>query len=103
MSHRHGTFGHVDSVTNAFRCKLPLHMHTMYPPRILLLLYAFIAPLGTYGWVQWGYERDGPGPRSEHSLVMFNDTVYTFGGRGNPEFVTHDPRTFSTERINGTV
>lgn len=75
----------------------------MCPPRILLLLYASIALPGTFGWVQWGYERDGPGPRSEHSLVMFNDTVYTFGGRGNPEFVTHDPRTFSTERVNGTV
>ena len=69
---------------------------------LIIFLFSFLF-IGVVGWVQWGYEENGPGSRAEHSLLIFNDTVYMFGGRGNTEITTHDPRTFSTERVNGTV
>jgi hypothetical protein len=36
-------------------------------------------------------------------MSAFNDSVYVFGGRGNWFSTAHDPRTFSTERKDGTV
>ena len=55
-------------------------------------------------WVQWTHSHLGPGTRAGHSLMLYNDTLYVFGGRSAEASKLHDPRTFSTARsANGTV
>ena len=74
----------------------------MHAAALLLLLASL--PLGL-PWNNWdsGNPLSTPPARAEHSLTFFNDTAYVFGGRGNAVSVAHDPRTFSTERVGGTV
>lgn len=75
--------------------------------RATLLLRAFALSLlarRTSSWVEWSSTGAGPGERAGHSLLIFNDTLFLFGGRGPPTQKLHDPRTFSTARsANGTV
>jgi hypothetical protein len=94
--------------------RLPLHCGAPAPraaprpaprPAAYLVCLLLAAALPTRrAWSQWG---DGsalaPPPRAEHSMSTFNDSIYVFGGRGNTLSVAHDPRTFSTERVDGTV
>lgn len=55
-------------------------------------------------WVEWSATAAGPGERAGHSLLIFNDTLFLFGGRGPAATRLHDPRTFSTQRSEtGTV
>ena len=69
--------------------------------RLLLLA---LCPALQHAWNQWG---DGtinaPSPRAEHTMTSFNDSIFVFGGRSDTASVAHDPRTFSTERVDGTV
>jgi len=44
-----------------------------------------------------------PGPRAAHSLHLWNDSAYLFGGRGNEIVVVHDPRTYQIARVNGSL
>lgn len=69
-----------------------------------LVLWLFTAFFSfTSCWQLWTSEADGPGPRGGHSLLLFNDTVYLFGGRGNEKSVFHDPRTFSMRMVDGEL
>lgn len=73
----------------------------------LVLLVALVshATPRAAGWSEW-VPTGAPGappPRTGQSLLLFNDTVFLFGGRGNDVTVAHDPRTFTAVRVNGTV
>lgn len=56
-------------------------------------------------WQLWSDETTvpNPGPRAGHSLFIWNDTVYLFGGRGNEEYTIHDPKTYQIGKVNGTL
>jgi hypothetical protein len=47
--------------------------------------------------------RWGPGPRAGHSLLLFNETLYLFGGRGNEAVVAHTPKTYEITRVDGSL
>jgi hypothetical protein len=64
--------------------------------RALAALLASAASVSS--WVPWSSSGAGPGERSGHSLLEYNDTLFVFGGRGPPGVRLHDPRTFSTAR-----
>lgn len=59
-------------------------------------LAALVSPSAS--WVEWSSTPAGPGERAGHSLLIFNDTLFLFGGRGPAAKKLHDPRTFSTKR-----
>lgn len=54
-------------------------------------------------WQIWTHPDDSPGARDGHSLHVFNNTIILFGGRNNEILTEHHPKTFETERVNGTL
>lgn len=72
-------------------------------PVLLILVQLSCYVLLAHGWVRWSDAQEtlGPGVRSGHTMELYNDTLYVFGGRAR-EFSTrvHDPKTFSTNRTD---
>jgi hypothetical protein len=72
--------------------------------RLLNLIYVLLCLMmnhPTSGWVLWSDENRtlGPGVRSGHSFMYFNDSLFIFGGRAREKRqMLHDPKTFSTNR-----
>lgn len=60
--------------------------------------------LGTAeAWQLWSTSGQGPPSRDGHSLVLYNNTVFMFGGRGSEVTRVHTPMTFDIVNINGTL
>ena len=60
-------------------------------------------PASVFGWNQWTWRGGGPGQRAAHSLHVFNNYVYLFGGRSNDTVVPHRPKTYEIQEIDGVI
>lgn len=58
-----------------------------------------------YSWQLWTDDSTptSPGPRAGHTLMLWNQSIYLFGGRGNEISTIHDPKTYQIGKINGTL
>lgn len=55
------------------------------------------------GWNQWTWKGAGPGQRASHSLHVWGNYVYLFGGRSNDTTVPHRPKTYEIVENDGIL
>ena len=58
-----------------------------------------------WGWNRWTdtNEPNTPGPRAGHSMVVWNNRVYVFGGRANDASVVHNPKSYEIREVAGIL
>lgn len=69
----------------------------MYLP---LLLLSLLSP--SLSWNIWT-NNAGPGQRAAHSLHVYGNYVYLFGGRSNDTIVPHRPKTYQIVETDGIL
>ena len=71
--------------------------------RALLPLAAFALIGPAFGWNQWTWTSSGPGQRAAHSLHVFKNKAYLFGGRSDDVNVPHTPKTYKIIETDGVL
>eukprot|EP01029_Cantina_marsupialis_P024670 TRINITY_DN6398_c1_g1_i1.p1 TRINITY_DN6398_c1_g1~~TRINITY_DN6398_c1_g1_i1.p1 ORF type:complete len:784 (+),score=163.00 TRINITY_DN6398_c1_g1_i1:95-2446(+) len=72
------------------------------------LVFAFAASfLASFAnaWKEWTWEESigSPGERMGHSMVLYENQVFLFGGRGSNTEGEHIPKTYEIEMIDGNL
>ncbi len=72
-------------------------------PLAVCLALAALTLSPVRAWNQWTWRGAGPGQRAAHSLHVFKNHVYLFGGRSNDTVVPHRPKTYEIQEIDGVI
>jgi hypothetical protein len=68
--------------------------------RALVALAVFAS---AFAWNRWTWSGPGPGQRASHSLHVYGNKVYLFGGRANDINVPHRPKTYKIVENDGVL